>query len=82
MSQFEAPLDIKFVQRNEEVTNAFVVDILTPRVKEYEEILTAGYKVLLYNGQLDYRVNTPGTFKNNIIGVLAWVHQMKWQGLD
>ena len=48
LTQFEAPSGLKFVHRNETITNAFLVDALTPRVKEYEEILNAGYKVLIY----------------------------------
>ena len=50
----------------------FKQDFMKPVVSSVDYLLSAGYDVNIYNGQLDLIVSTPS--------VLAWVNQLTWPG--
>merc|ERR1711991_1226388 len=49
-------------------------DFMRPVVDTVDELLAAGTKVIVYNGQLDLICDTPGTE--------MWVDSLQWDGLD
>ena len=50
----------------------FKQDFMKPVISSVDYLLSAGYDVNIYNGQLDLIVSTPS--------VLAWVNQLTWTG--
>jgi serine carboxypeptidase 1 len=55
--------DITFNKQKGNVYEAMYVDFMMPYVHLVEELLRRNCKVLVYNGQNDLIVETPGTFK-------------------
>ncbi|XWS28657.1 hypothetical protein CRYUN_Cryun25bG0089700 [Craigia yunnanensis] len=49
-------------------------DFMNPRIAEVDELLSKGFNVTVYNGQLDLICATKGTE--------AWVDKLKWEGLQ
>ncbi|XP_010523125.1 PREDICTED: serine carboxypeptidase-like 51 [Tarenaya hassleriana] len=49
-------------------------DFMRPRIDEVNELLAKGVNVTIYNGQLDVICSTRG--------VEAWLHKLKWEGLQ
>lgn len=57
---YRVPDNVKFSECNDEIYNLFKADITTNREESLLVLLNKGVKVLLFNGQLDFIVNTPG----------------------
>jgi ABC-type Fe3+-hydroxamate transport system substrate-binding protein len=55
--------DIEFGSQSENVYDAMYIDFMMPYVRLVEELLRRKTHVLIYNGQNDLIVETPGTFK-------------------
>lgn len=55
--------EIKFNAQKSHVFEAMFEDFMQPYVHLVEEVLRRKCKVLVYNGQNDLIVQTPGTFK-------------------
>jgi len=71
-SNLGIPNDIYFSPSNENIYNAFQEDISMSYAWEVAYALRR-IKVLIYNGQDDFVVNTPG--------VLTYINGMNWEGL-
>jgi carboxypeptidase C (cathepsin A) len=57
---------VKFEGCDDKTYNAFSLDVPTSRKSDIETLLNNNVRVLLFNGQLDYIVNTPGA--------IAWIN--------
>ncbi|KAM3128214.1 hypothetical protein pb186bvf_019697 [Paramecium bursaria] len=66
-------IDQEFIECNEDVKKLFKEDISKDYENKLVEVLSR-IKVLIYNGQLDYVNNSPGT--------LTWINQLKWDNID
>ncbi|KAG0711955.1 Retinoid-inducible serine carboxypeptidase [Chionoecetes opilio] len=67
------PANITWGGQSKQVFEALSEDFMTPAVKNVETLLnTTSLKVVVYNGQLDLIVSTPGAQK--------WVEHMHWAG--
>ena len=71
------PADVPFIQRSDEVFNSFASDISRSYIGDLVAILKLGTKVLIYNGQDDFVVNTPGVL--NYLNDLNWVNTPFWK---
>ncbi|CAK63195.1 unnamed protein product (macronuclear) [Paramecium tetraurelia] len=70
-TQFKAPTTkTQFEGCDGPTFDAFALDIPTSRKGDIEVLLESNIKVLLFNGQLDYIVNTPGA--------VMWMSQLNW----
>lgn len=66
--------DIEFSGQSDKVYEAMYLDFMMPYVHLVEELLRRKTHVLIYNGQNDLIVETPGTFK--------WVERIHYDGAD
>jgi len=66
-----------YVPGNEDVYNAFASDISRSYVGDVVYLLKNNIKVLIYNGQDDFVVNTPGVL--NYLNSLNWVGTAYWK---
>jgi vitellogenic carboxypeptidase-like protein len=71
-SYLGVPTDVRFASSNEKIYEAFQEDISLPYVFEVAFALRR-IRVLIYNGQDDFVVNTPG--------VLAYINGINWEGI-
>ncbi|CAM6002602.1 unnamed protein product [Sphagnum balticum] len=67
------PADRHYVPSNDNVYNAFQVDISRAYVGDVNNLLRSNIKVLIYNGQDDFVVNTAG--------VLNYLNGLNWNGI-
>ncbi|CAD8107256.1 unnamed protein product [Paramecium primaurelia] len=73
-TQFKAPnTKTKFEGCDGPTYDAFALDIPTSRKSDIEILLQSKIRVLLFNGQLDYIVNTPGA--------VMWMSQLNWENI-
>ncbi len=70
------PADIYYVPGNDNVYDAFQIDISRSYVGDVTNILNK-IRVLIYNGQNDFVVNTPGVL--NYLNGLNWVNTPQWK---
>jgi len=63
---------MNYVDNNEKMYYEFSADLSLSYRKELEKLLNRGVKTLIYNGQNDFIVNTPG--------VLAYLNALEWDG--
>ena len=69
-SEFGVPADIYYVPGNDEIYDHFQEDISRPYTGEVINLLRKT-RVLIYNGQDDFVVNTPG--------VLPYLNPLNWE---
>ena len=74
---FGVPDWLNYNDDNEEMYAAFGADISTSFKREVEKILTLGVKTLIYNGQNDVIINTPGTLA--YLNTLEWPNAQRWK---
>jgi len=67
------PSERKFGTQSRQVFSANSGDFMKPVISTVDELLNLGYKVVVFNGQLDLIVDT--------IGTNVWVQKLKWGGL-
>jgi carboxypeptidase C (cathepsin A) len=67
------PSDIYYVPGNEDIYTAFALDISRSYTGEVVNLLNKNIRVLIYNGQDDFVVNTAG--------VLAYLNGLNWSGI-
>lgn len=70
-AELGVPNDIYYVPGNEDIYTAFQVDISRSYAGEVISVLNR-MRVLIYNGQDDFVVNTPG--------VLNYLNSLNWEG--
>jgi vitellogenic carboxypeptidase-like protein len=70
---FGVSADIKFIPGNDQIYTAFAADVSQGVTADLIEVLRRT-KVLLYNGQNDVVVNTPG--------VLQYINSLQWENLN
>jgi len=68
------PWGRSFGKQSRQVFQANAGDFMKPTISTVDELLDLGYKVAVFNGQLDLIVDT--------IGTNVWVQKMKWSGLN
>uniref|UniRef100_A0A3Q4GX29 Serine carboxypeptidase 1 n=2 Tax=Neolamprologus brichardi TaxID=32507 RepID=A0A3Q4GX29_NEOBR len=67
------PDNVTWGGQADEVFTNMAQDFMKPVVDIVDQLLTAGVKVTVYNGQLDLIVDT--------MGQELWVKQLKWEGI-
>ena len=70
---FGVPEDIYYVPGNDDIYDAFAEDISRSYARYVVDLLKKNVRVLIYNGQDDFVVNTPG--------VLNYLNSLNWQGI-
>lgn len=71
------PDSVHFIPSSEHVWDNFASDISRSYSGDLIAILKTGLKVLIYNGQDDFVVNTPGVL--NYLNDLNWVNIPMWK---
>ena len=71
--QFGVPKEVNYIPGNDAVYNSFQEDISKSYASDIV-ILLRKIKVLIYNGQEDYVVNTAG--------VLNYINSLRWENID
>lgn len=66
------PDDVSFVAYNTTINAAFSEDMFKPVTSSFQYMLSSGKRILIYNGQNDFIVNTAG--------VLTYLQNMEWPG--
>jgi carboxypeptidase C (cathepsin A) len=69
---FGVPANVSYIMGNDQIYTAFGDDI-TRSVADYVTKILGRIKVLIYNGQNDVVVNTPG--------VLLYLNSLNWYGI-
>lgn len=69
-TEFGVPADIYYVPGNDDIYDSFAVDICRAYTGDVVNLLRKT-RVLVYNGQDDFVVNTPG--------VLAYLNSLNWE---
>ncbi|XP_024023794.1 serine carboxypeptidase-like 51 [Morus notabilis] len=68
------PKNVTWGGQSDNVFSALQGDFMKPRIDEVDQLLAKGVNVTIYSGQLDVICSTKGTE--------AWVHKLKWEGLQ
>jgi len=68
------PANRSFGKQSRQVFSENSGDFMKPVISTVDELLNLGYKVVVFNGQLDLIVDT--------IGTNVWVQKLKWSGLN
>ncbi|CAA7028928.1 unnamed protein product [Microthlaspi erraticum] len=68
------PKDLLWGNNSSNVFTAMQADFMRHTIQDVDELLAKGINVTIYNGQLDVICSTSGTE--------AWVHKLKWEGLE
>ncbi|CAN8320338.1 unnamed protein product [Cochlearia groenlandica] len=68
------PKDLVWDTSSDPVFKEMHADFMKPTIEGVDELLAKGIDVTIYNGQLDVICSTSGTE--------AWVHKLKWDGLE
>ena len=76
-TQLGVPADVVYIPGNDDIYNSFAADISRSYAGDLLAILKTGLKVLIYNGQDDFVVNTPGVL--NYLNDLNWVNIPMWK---
>ena len=58
----------------------FNIDLASSFRRELQNILNRGLRVMIYNGQNDFIVNTPGVL--NYLNALSWTYSKQWKAKD
>lgn len=74
---FGVPDNIYYVPGNDDIYNAFAADISRSYAGDVIALLRSNTRVMIYNGQDDFVVNTPGVL--NYINGLNWVGIPNWK---
>jgi len=69
--------NVHFVDDNQQMYNDFSADISTSYKRSLERILSLRLKVLIYNGQNDFIVNTAGVL--TYLNTLEWPLSKQWR---
>lgn len=67
------PRESKFTSFSKEVHDALMSDIMRSQQHNVEKMLLAGIRVLLYQGQFDW--------KDGVVANEAWIRSMQWPGI-
>jgi carboxypeptidase C (cathepsin A) len=67
------PDNIYYTPGNDDIYNAFAADISRSYAGDVIALLRKGTRVMIYNGQDDFVVNTPG--------VLNYLNGLNWEGI-
>ncbi|CAN8247178.1 unnamed protein product [Cochlearia groenlandica] len=68
------PKDLIWGNNSSNVFTSMAADFMKPTIEGVDELLAKGIDVTIYNGQLDVICSTSGTE--------AWVHKLKWEGIE
>ncbi|AEC08059.1 serine carboxypeptidase-like 51 [Arabidopsis thaliana] len=68
------PNDLIWGNNSDDVFTAMEAAFMKPVIEDVDELLATGVDVTIYNGQLDVICSTSGTE--------AWVHKLRWEGLE
>ena len=71
------PSDVPYVPGNDDIYNAFAADISRSYAGDVIALLKRNVRVLIYNGQDDFVVNTPGVL--NYLNDLNWENTRYWK---
>ena len=71
ISMFKLNPNIDFGSQSGNVYEAMYIDFMMPYVHLVEDLLERNVQVMIYNGQNDLIVETPGTFK--------WVERLHYK---
>jgi carboxypeptidase C (cathepsin A) len=78
---FGVPDNVYYVPGNDDIYNAFAADISRSYAGDVIALLNKNVRVLIYNGQDDFVVNTAGVLNYlnslNWVGISAWKRQRK-----
>lgn len=77
---FGVPDWLDYVDNNDQMYIDFNVDLASSYRRELQNILNRGLKVMIYNGQNDFIVNTPGVL--NYLNALSWTYSKQWKAKD
>ena len=69
-NQFGVPAEVYYVPGNDDIYNSFQEDISRAYTGDVINLLNRRVKVMVYNGQDDFVVNTPG--------VLCYLNSLNW----
>ncbi len=72
-TQLGVPEDVTFSEMSQTVNNAFSEDMFKSYVNSLEYVLKSGKRVMIYNGQNDFIVNTAG--------VVTYLQSLEWPGV-
>lgn len=67
------PDDVIFSEMNQEINAAFSEDMFKSYADNLEYVIKTGKRVLIYNGQNDFIVNTAG--------VITYLQSLEWPGV-
>jgi carboxypeptidase C (cathepsin A) len=76
-AQFGVPANVTYVPGNDDIYTAFDADISRSYAGDVAWLLKNNARVLIYNGQDDFVVNTPGVL--NYLNSLNWVSTGNWK---
>ena len=74
---FGVPDSVNYVDHNEQMYYDFNADLSSSYKRELQNILNRNLRVMIYNGQNDFIVNTPGVL--NYLNTLNWEHAKRWK---
>lgn len=66
------PTDVQYAQFNSAIGEGLAVDMFKSYLSGLEKIVESGKRVLIYNGQNDFVVNTAG--------VVTYLQDLEWSG--
>ena len=72
--EFGVPEGIYYVPGNDDIYDSFQKDIATSYTQNVTDLLRRRIRVLIYNGQNDFVVNTAG--------VLNYLNSLNWEGIS
>lgn len=74
---FGVPDWLNYVADNTQMYEDFAADLSTSFKRSLEAVLNSNIKTLIYNGQNDFIVNTPGVLA--YLNTLEWIHAKEWK---
>jgi carboxypeptidase C (cathepsin A) len=74
---FGVPDWVNYVADNQKMYYDFNVDLASSTKSSLERIINLGLKTLIYNGQNDFIVNTPGVLA--VLNTLQWPYTQQWK---
>lgn len=73
-ARHSVPQNVSFVEFNQHVASAFTMDTMVKYTHGLEYLLSNKVRVLIYNGQNDFKVTTAG--------VVSYLQSLEWDGAD
>ena len=74
---FGVPDWLDYVDNNQQMYYDFNYDLSSSYKRELQNLLNRGLQVMLYNGQNDFIVNTPGVL--HYLNTLNWAYAKQWR---